>query len=462
MAVPVRRMLAARLGKDLLLQIFYHLDTDASLCAAARVCRAWTLPAQELLYNTLCLGPFDPPARSRLLARTLRTAPRLASMVRCLSLHTGGPDSSVAQAREQEHEQDQDQDQERDQEREDVEWQWLHHLPPHGLARFRYAWASEDAFDPSVLAAPAVRTVPHLVAHGPLTPAALRACLALPRLEALEVDFANAHCSDPYSDLDPYFESQSEWGESGWDWGMDGWGRGTDVDERDWAIDASLAPRLRRLLVRVYFVACPAALALFRAFAPQLEAFQLHALFELFVPHRAWAAALASPPSPSSPLSLGEPFMDAVVRHHRALERVRCPLGAYSDAFFRDLPPSVRVLELYVDADPDPDPDADGESRGRRWFPHARALAGLLRGRRESGLREVRFLSQYRTTVPVGLGSGWDEGEGLVDAAREGGVRLVCVRVPGLYTPVQCMAEADIVESSECETLLAHLGRGWS
>ena len=132
--------------------------------------------------------------------------------------------------------------------------------------------------------------------------------------------------------------------------------------------------------------------------------------------------------------------MDAVVRAHRALERLRCPIGAYSGAFFRDLPPSVRVLELYVDVDVDA-----GAGRGRRWrfhFPHARALVGLLRevgaGRRACGLREVRFLSLYRTTVPVPTSHSHEDGDwGLVEAAREAGVRLVCVRVPGLYTPEQ-------------------------
>ncbi|PIL31031.1 hypothetical protein GSI_05725 [Ganoderma sinense ZZ0214-1] len=340
-------------------------------------------PAQELLYNTLCLGPFDSrdAARGGLLARTLRTAPRFAAFVRCFSLYTGGAD-------------------------------------PHFL----------DTFNLAVLAAP---TVPHLVAHGPLTPASLRACLALPCLEALEVDFA--HCSS--SSSDPYPFPESNWG-------------GEPERERQWDwIDAGAvpAPRLRRLLVRVYFVAYPAALA------PRSRRSSSTRSSSSSCP-----TARGPPPSPPRSPSRGESFMDAVVRHHRALERVRCPLGAYSATLFRDLPQSVRVLEFYVDPDPDADSDGDGISWGRQWFPHARALAGLLRevgrGRRESGLREVRFLSQYRTTVPVD--SGWDEGEGegegegLVDAARAGGVRLVCVRVPGLYTPVRCMAEADIVGSS--------------
>ena len=83
--MAVRQTRAARLGDDVLFQIFYHLDTDASLCVAALVCRAWTLPAQVLLYNTICYGPSDPsdpststsPARNSLLARTMHTAPHL-------------------------------------------------------------------------------------------------------------------------------------------------------------------------------------------------------------------------------------------------------------------------------------------------------------------------------------------------------------------------------------------------
>ena len=97
--------------------------------------------------------------------------------------------------------------------------------------------------------------------------------------------------------------------------------------------------------------------------------------------------------------------------------------------------PTVRVLEFYVDA-----------SHSR--FPHERALVEVLRevgaGRRRSALGVVRFLSQYRTTAPLSAE--------VVQAARESGVGLVCERA-GLYTPVGCMSEADIVESSECEVL---------
>ena len=66
-------------------------------------------------------------------------------------------------------------------------------------------------------------------------------------------------------------------------------------------------------------------------------------------------------------------------------------------------------------------------------------------------LEEVRFLSQYRTTLPLSARSG------VVEAARAGGVRLVCVRA-GLYTPVGCMAEVDIVQSSECKNRCDSLG----
>ncbi|KAM5538388.1 hypothetical protein V8D89_007990 [Ganoderma adspersum] len=393
---------AARLGNDVLLQIFYHLDTDASLCVAALVRRSWTIPAQVLLYNTICFGPWDPcdptsSARCSLFARTMHSSPHLACLVRYLSLHTGA-----------------------DVVRDQVEW--LHLLPPHGLNRFRYMWSSEHTFDPYVLVAPAVLTVTHFIAHGPQNPASLRACLSLPALETLEVSLAD--CADDC-------ESDAGW------------------PERDWGLHAALAPRLRKLIIRMYFVACPAALSLFTAFAPQLSAFQLHALFELFEPQRAWAAALTSAPLARDRLTQlvlsgsiswprdGRPFMDDVVRQRRALERIRCPQGSYTDTFFRSLPPSVRILELYH--------DADGP------FAHERALAALLRevqrGRGESALEEVRFLSQYRTTLPLSADSDSDSDWGVVEAARASGVRLVCVRA-GLYTPVGCMAEADIVESS--------------
>ncbi|KAM5538409.1 hypothetical protein V8D89_008011, partial [Ganoderma adspersum] len=208
------------------------------------------------------------------------------------------------------------------------------------------------------------------------------------------------------------------------------------------------------LLIRMYFVACPAALSLFTAFAPQLSAFQLHAMYEIFAPHRAWAAALTSARPARDRLTQlvlsgsiswprdGRAFMDDVVRQRRALELVHCPQGSYTDVFFRELPPAIRILELYH--------DVDGP------FAHERALAALLRGRRksQSALEEVRFLSQYRTTLPLLAGSG------VVEAARARGVRLVCVRT-GLYTPVGCMAEADIVRrvsARRCDCL----GWGWS
>ena len=387
---------AARLGNDILLQIFYHLETDASLCVAALVCRSWMPPAQVLLYNTICIGPWDPNdsasfARGDLFTRTMQTAPRLAGLVHYLSLHTGA-----------------------DVIRDQVEW--LHLLPEHGLNRFRYMWSSENTFDPYILVAPAIRTVTHFIAHGPQNPYTLRACLSLPNLETLEVSLAD--CDDD---------------DAGW---------------RDWTRDlhgaASLAPRLRKLIIRMYFVACPAALTLFTLFAPQLAAFQLHAMYEIFEPHREWAAALTSDGGRLKELVLsgsvwwtreGAPFMDDVVRYTRSLELVRCPLGSYSDAFFRDLPPTVRVLELYVDAP---------HSR----FPHERALVEMFRemgaGRRWSALREVCFLSQYRTTAPLSAE--------VVQAARGAGVGLACERA-GLYTPVGCMSEADIVESSEWEVL---------
>ena len=485
--MAVRQTRAARLGDDVLFQIFYHLDTDAALCVAALVCRAWTLPAQVLLYNTICYtpcdhsDPADPPfsvARSSasLLARTMHTSPHLTHLVRflslSLSLHTGT--HAVV--------------------REDVEW--LHRLPAHGLARFRYTWASEHTFDPHVLVAPAIRTVPHFIAHGPQTPSILRTCLALPALETLEVSLAD--CADP----DP-------WSEVGV--GVNGEGGREGAGGGEWGIDASQAPRLRRLSIRMYFVACPAALALFRAFAPQLVAFQLHALFELFEPHTAWGAALASSsapwpssssdslldngspnsnphphPHPNSSSNLkelvlsgalswpraGAPFMDAAVAHHRALERVRCPLGSYTDAFFRALPPSVRILELYVDVDIDVGvpfahegalADLLWDVRDSRAHRHGHGRGDLEGHWREEerereresartmALEEVRFLSQYRTTLPLSARSG------VVEAARAGGVRLVCVRA-GLYTPVGCMAEADIVQSSECENRCDPLG----
>ncbi|KAI1792009.1 hypothetical protein LXA43DRAFT_371534 [Ganoderma leucocontextum] len=380
---------AARLANDILLQIFYHLETDESLCVVALVCHSWKIPAQVLLYITICFSAWDPTdstsfERSNLFARTMHTAPPLARLVRYLSLHT---DADVI--------------------RDQIEW--LHLLPEHGLNRFRYMWSSENTFDPYILVAPAVRTVTHFIAHGPQNPSSLRTCLSLPNLETLEVSLAD--CDN----------------DAGW---------------RDWEIHASLAPRLRKLIIRVYFVSCPAALSLFAAFAPQLSAFQLHALYEIFEPHREWAAALTSPlGSHLKQLVLsgsicwtkdGRPFMDDVVRRRqsRSLELIRCPQGSYTDAFFRHLPSTVQTLELYVDVP---------HSR----FAHERALVELLRevtqGRRQSSLKEVRFLSQYRTTLPLS--------SEVIEAFRESGVRLTCERAE-LYTPVQYMAEADIVESS--------------
>ena len=164
--------------------------------------------------------------------------------------------------------------------------------------------------------------------------------------------------------------------------------------------------------------------------------------------------------------------MDEAVKRHRALERVRCPLGSYTDAFFRALPPSVRILELYVDVDIDVGvpfahegalADLLWDVRDSRAHRHGHGRGDLEGHWREEerereresartmALEEVRFLSQYRTTLPLSARSG------VVEAARAGGVRLVCVRA-GLYTPVGCMAEADIVQSSECENRCDPLG----
>ena len=382
--MPMTQKPASCLNDDTLHHIFYYLETDRSLCVAALVCKAWTKPAQVFLYNTVCYYawdlPSDPaaPSRSKLFARTMHSAPQLASLIRYLSVHTIGEST-----------------------RSQIEW--LYSLPAHGLTRFRYMWEPQSPYNSYVLHAPAVHTVTHFIAHGPQNPDSLREILSLPLLETLEVSLID--CDE-------------------------------EANRDDWASRTSSAPRLRKLVIRVYFISCPVALSLFTAFAPQLSAFQLHALYEIFHPHHQWSVAFVSFASHLKQLVLsgsirwtkeGRPFMDDLIRRTGSLELIRCPEGSYTDSFFRHFPISVVTLELYV-------------SQAR--FAHESALVDLLQvvkdKSRRYALREIRFLTQYRTTLPLS--------PHVAELFGKGGVSLSCERV-GLYTPVQYMSEAAIIES---------------
>ena len=121
--------------------------------------------------------------------------------------------------------------------------------------------------------------------------------------------------------------------------------------------------------------------------------------------------------------------MDDLIRRSDSLELIRCPEGSYTDSFFRHFSTSVVTLELYV-------------SQAR--FAYESALIDLLQAvkvkSRRYALREVRFLTQYRTTLPLS--------PHVMEFFGKGGVSLNCERV-GLYTPVQYMSETAIIESCE-------------
>ncbi|TBU37244.1 hypothetical protein BD309DRAFT_995210 [Dichomitus squalens] len=267
---------------------------------------------------------------------------------------------------------------------------WLHLLPEDGLSRFRYLWHPKQTFDPSVLEAPAVRAVTHLIVHGPQSAAILRACLSLPRLETLEVS------------LD-------------------------DCDEAaDWDVGAGLAPHLRRLVLRVYFCRCPVAIALFTAFAPQLVSFHLHALFHVL--HLILSGD-------TSWQNIGSPFLDGFVERAPSLEHIRCMQGTLTGAFFGRLPSSLKTFEYAT-------------NEGVSGAAEEMILSFL------PGLRSRQYYGSVQTIriiVPAGSpyyrDPSYREHRALEEACGEVGIRFEHVQ-DELYAPAQYLSAEAVIRSS--------------
>ncbi|TBU24959.1 hypothetical protein BD311DRAFT_809552 [Dichomitus squalens] len=278
---------------------------------------------------------------------------------------------------------------------------WLHLLPEDGLSRFRYLWHPEQTFDPSVLEAPAVRAVTHLIVHGPQSAAILPACLSLPRLETLEVS------------LD-------------------------DCDEAaDWDVGAGLAPHLRRLVLRVYFCRCPVAIALFTAFAPQLVSFHLHALFHVLVPYHEWEQALMAHGTHLQHLilsgdtswqNIGSPFLDGFVERAPSLEHIRCMQGTLTGAFFGRLPSSLKTFEYAT-------------NEGVSGAAEEMILSFL------PGLRSRQYNGSVQTIrIIVPAGSPYREHRELEEACDEVGIRFEHVQ-DELYAPAQYLSVEAVIRS---------------
>lgn len=152
-----------RWNLDILDCVMQHLSAS-DLAAAASVCRDWALAARVTLYAQIY---FDTDLdNATLLARTMRGTPCLLPLVRSISICVGLP------------------------ERADVDWLQL--LPTNTVHTFcikQLGDEDEDNLATSILSAPFIRNVRHLVCRTRFIHNCdhVKTCFALPHLESLRL-----------------------------------------------------------------------------------------------------------------------------------------------------------------------------------------------------------------------------------------------------------------------------------
>ncbi|PIL31056.1 hypothetical protein GSI_05752 [Ganoderma sinense ZZ0214-1] len=322
---------------DLLRRIFELMDNQPgeyikprqasavnTWASTALVCRQWTLPAQSALYARVFITIMSNPernARAILFARTMHTAPHLRALLKHFSLTVKGvavlPPELV---------------------------DWVAHVPEGSLLSLESSL--EHRPQPAQLAlyaAPAIRGLRALTLRGHHPRELLTALGALPRLEALTIQF------------DDLVKKADTW--AGVQLALPPTVRTVRIDactERyllpavDLIRRAAAAPHVRVLKLRLVDPVVHAG-------APAIA----QALLQVS-PHL-WELRLSSVPwAPQVQL----PFVDELVLRAPALERLDCVLGTFSDALFARLPASVRDFRIAL--------------WGAEFFPHEAGLANLL------------------------------------------------------------------------------------
>lgn len=307
------------LCEDVLHTVFSHIapyrnherlfQIDNILTSAARVCHTWSVPAQALLYRELVVDtqPDGTPSPSLpLLARTMRTSPHLRALVRSLKLITPRP-------LPEEH------------------IDWLALFPTHAIPACVYTWNMHpqrdiEIFSPALLQTPALKSVRRLSMSGPHTSNSIRAALALPLLETLqlEYDYRSRTACDVRCGVPPRLRRVVIT-------------TGVRDDRAPYALLKLLAaaPQVEEIIVRI--LPCSSGEADWRALADALAVTtaRLRRL-EIWTGLELWEAPGL------------EPFMDELVVRSPKLEVVRCVQGTFTETFFGRLPDGLRTMVLAI------------------------------------------------------------------------------------------------------------------
>ncbi|KAF7368017.1 F-box domain-containing protein [Mycena sanguinolenta] len=321
---PALASAAQDCNEDTLRLIFEHCSSS-TLAAAGRVCRAWTLPAQQELFSALpTRTPCDGTVQWEALSRVLLNSARLRSYIRKVQIFPCALD--------------------------DLEYyRWIPLLPPNGVLSLELLAfpnkALHAALGTMLLASPEFAVLQRLIITGLVLndSAVLQRCLEMPSLEHLGIIFVGSF-PDSLVSLRP-------------------------------------STTLTRLSIRTWDV--PADIgALLRACGPRLRRFDL-ALTHSPDPcgyARLGAALRDGPPLEhiyfdwTEPLPM--PFLDGLAIP--SLRHLRAGAGLYTAAFFSNLPPALETLHLEYDLTHDEGAHLHTDvAPGRAYFPTEAAAAGL-------------------------------------------------------------------------------------
>ncbi|TFK86924.1 hypothetical protein K466DRAFT_663385 [Polyporus arcularius HHB13444] len=334
---------ALRINEDILHELMLYMG-PVQYATAALVARRWTPPAQKALYRSITFrvyGESELESPGPQLVETLKRHSHLRALVRQISIH-----ASTSQ-----------------------ELDWMDMFPEESLRNFTYICWPRNAFSPALLQKDAIRTVPHLTAHGPMDAAGLQACFELPLMETLELDL---------SDWDLRIASSRP-------------PMRMVLPTLDVTVDASRARNLEHLYVHIQCICQPIVIAILAALAHQLRSLHIHVspgakldsrgswakefighvrrganltrvVFSGFPEsHAAFSARnIAQQTHPYSQAALSarwqqwertqqvQPFLN-VIAQQSALEHLGCIDGLYTEELFRTLPHTMRALDFYVD-----------------------------------------------------------------------------------------------------------------
>ena len=279
--------------EDILYHVFEHDSLRQTLPDVAVVCHAWTQPAQSALYRDLVFTTMDNRKRDVLLASTMRTHAHLRRHVRRLKLLTFWTHSPSPEMCD-----------------------WIQLLPAHCMREFHWVWLRGHIL-PAVVDYPAVRTISHMTLKGRLhSSSKLQPILELPHLRSLSLELSGHEVGELYAPETQQLEQLNVYLSIGY---------GPIFDK----LLAAVGPQLGafRLVCKMGYKPKEDAqlVSAIAEYLPNLTRLDVSARFIVNEP---------------------VPFLDGLVGRYSTLQHLHCAEDTYSERIFKNLPPTLRTLEL--------------------------------------------------------------------------------------------------------------------